>query len=182
MSNESLKDSVNQIISDHIVEFVKNNPLPEAIYRYNTLAGKQPNPDTLVFELVTSMTKPLTAQPQIVGVPSSLKQLFINEAYMWIIFNSQARKFDLTIDAVRQQISSTAYTQLQLNWMRFNKIKKWNRCRLASRGRYSPRAEENAILSLWFDAIQYKLVVDQTCNTQLNMFFAKQFETLHGEK
>jgi len=182
MSNQELKASVNKIISEHIAEYIENNPPPAAIYRHTQPQVSHSNVNHLMFVLVTPLTKSPNSDLSKPGAPSSLKQLFLNEAHTWFYFNTETRKFDFTVDDVRRQIQSVAYGYLQQNWMVYNKIKSWNRSKLSSRGRHWPRAEDSAILSLWFDAIQYKLVVDQTCNAELNVFFAKQFEKLHDRE
>lgn len=181
MSNEELKDNVNKIINEHILEYIKNNPLPVPIYRHHA-TSQYASPDTVVFELVTPITKAKGSSFQNLIIPSSFMQLLIDDAWSWISFDVSARKFDLTLSAIRNQIQGIAFGHLQLNWMRVNKVKNWNKCKLSNRGsRFIHNWSDDAVLSLWFDAIQYKLILDDKCSSQLNVFFAKQFENLQDK-
>lgn len=181
MSNQELKDNVNKIINEHILEYIKNNPMPVPIYRYQA-TSQYASSDVVVFELVTPITKSKGSPGQHFAVPSSFMQLLIDDAWSWISFDVSARKFDIPLNTVRNQIQSIAFGHLQRNWMRVNKVKNWNKCKLSNRGsRFVHNWSEDAVLSLWFDAIQYKLVVDDKCSSQLNVFFAKQFENLQDK-
>lgn len=186
MSNEELKDNVNKIINEHILEYIKNNPLPVPIYRHQA-ANQSYGNGIVFFELVTPITKAKGSSIACANlsafrdhlVPSSFMQLLIDHAWSWISFDVSARKFDLTLSTVRNQIQSIAFGHLQLNWLRVNKVKNWNKCKLSTRGLgFIHNYSDDAVLSLWFDAIQYKLILDDKCNSQLNVFFAKQFENL----